>query len=105
MKQILHAILCMPRVGGALRCRAQTSDDLQWLEDPHGERALNWAREATARARIQLSALPSHTAIAEELKTTLARAPAEAEQLPSMEDRARCGRATETRRSAVPVAK
>jgi prolyl oligopeptidase len=82
MKQIMHAILGNLALAVPFgTVAAQTSDDLQWLEDPHGELALNWAREATARTRTQLSALPSHTAIAEELKTTLAQAPAEAEQL------------------------
>jgi prolyl oligopeptidase len=61
---------------------AQTSDPLQWLEDPHGERALQWAREATSQTRARLSTLPSYAAILEELKTTLAQAPAEANQLP-----------------------
>lgn len=55
-------------------------DDLQWLESPHDAKALAWAREATDRTRQQLGALPSREAIARELTSVLAQAPAEPDQ-------------------------
>ncbi|MFC4314164.1 prolyl oligopeptidase family serine peptidase [Steroidobacter flavus] len=83
MRKILRTTLCglalVTQINGV---SAQTGDDLQWLEEPHSERALTWAREATAQSRTRLSAFPSHAAVAQELKTTLAGAPAEADQFP-----------------------
>lgn len=55
-------------------------DELQWLEDPHGAPALQWARKATAATRQELSRLPSHAVISEELKKVLVQAPAEPDQ-------------------------
>lgn len=55
-------------------------DDLQWLESPHDAKALDWAREATAKTRQQLGALPSKQSIASELTSVLAQSPAEADQ-------------------------
>lgn len=55
-------------------------DELQWLESPHDAKALSWARDATARTRQQLGALPSHAAISRELTSVLAQAPTEPDQ-------------------------
>lgn len=60
---------------------ARADDDLQWLEEPHGEKALQWARQATQQTRERLGALPSHAAISKELKEVLVQAPAEPDQV------------------------
>lgn len=60
--------------------QVRADDELQWLEDPHGEKALAWARQATQQTRTRLSAFASHDAIAQELKAVLAQAPAEPDQ-------------------------
>jgi prolyl oligopeptidase len=57
-------------------------DDLQWLESPRDAKALAWAREATQKTRDQLGALPSKPALAKELTSLLAQAPAEPDQFP-----------------------
>lgn len=59
---------------------AHANDELQWLEDPHGQKALDWARQGTQQTRTRLSAFPSHGAIAQQLRTVLAQAPAEPDQ-------------------------
>jgi len=59
---------------------ANAGDDLQWLEDPHGTRALEWAREATQQTKARLSALPSHAALRSALDTVLAQPPVEADR-------------------------
>lgn len=60
--------------------QALADDDLQWLESPHDAKALAWARGATAETRQQLGALPSKAAIAKDLTSVLAQAPAEPDQ-------------------------
>lgn len=57
-------------------------DELQWLETPRDAKALAWAREATQKTREQLGALPSKPALAKELTSLLAQAPAEPDQFP-----------------------
>lgn len=58
----------------------QATDDLQWMEDPHGAEALAWARKATQQTRERLGALPSRATLAKELGSVLEQAPAEADQ-------------------------
>lgn len=60
--------------------QAHAKDPLQWLEAPHDEKALAWARAQTQQTRERLGALPSHAKIAEELTTVLAEAPTEPDQ-------------------------
>ena len=67
-------------LAGACGQAFAADDELQWLESPHDAKALAWAREATDKTRQQLGALPSEKAIAAELTTVLAQAPAEPDQ-------------------------
>lgn len=69
-------------LAGACGQAFAAEDELQWLETPHDAKALAWAREATDKTRQQLGALPSEKAIATELTTVLAQAPAEPDQYP-----------------------
>lgn len=69
-------------LAGACSQAIAAEDELQWLEAPHDAKALAWAREATNKTRQQLGALPSEKAIAAELTTVLAQAPAEPDQFP-----------------------
>lgn len=50
-------------------------DQLRWLEPPAGERAVAWAREATAAATAQLTARPGYQQTLRELRQTLDAAP------------------------------
>lgn len=49
------------------------SDPLLWLEPPHDEQALEWARAETARSTGELSALPVYGQVEQELAQILAR--------------------------------
>jgi len=60
---------------------ALAQDALQWLEDPHGEHALQWARQATEQTRQKLGALPSHEAVSKEIKQVLVQAPSEPDRV------------------------
>lgn len=57
-----------------------TDDNLLWLEDTRGERALDWARETTRVTREELGKLPSRAVISTELESLLKQAPPEADQ-------------------------
>lgn len=59
---------------------AVAADDLLWLEEPHGERALAWARHATQQTHSRLSSLASRERIARELASVLEQKPAEPDQ-------------------------
>lgn len=50
------------------------ADPLLWLEPPHAEQALEWARTETARSTDELSALPVYGQVEQELATILAGA-------------------------------
>lgn len=70
---LLLALVPLSLVSGVVRA----SDDLLWLEEPRGERALEWARDATKDSKARLAALPSYAALRSELDTVLAQPPAE----------------------------
>jgi prolyl oligopeptidase len=50
-------------------------DELQWLEPPAGERAVSWARQATAESQAKLRSLPDYPRILRDLQHTLETAP------------------------------
>jgi prolyl oligopeptidase len=50
-------------------------DQLRWLEPPAGERAVAWAREATAASTAQLTARPSYQQTLRELRQAIDAAP------------------------------
>jgi len=50
---------------------AGVGDDYQWLEQPRGDRALEWAREQTRTSSDRLAAMPSHDRIAAQLASVL----------------------------------
>jgi len=55
---------------------AQDAHD-QWLEEPHGERALAWARATTAASQQAIGKLPVYPQVKAELATALATGAAE----------------------------
>lgn len=63
---------------GGLAYAAQPADaDDQWLEQPHGERALAWARQSTQASTAALQASPLYPAVRTELTDLLKGRPAE----------------------------
>lgn len=55
---------------------AAEADD-QWLEQPHGEQALAWARQATQSSTTALRGLPAYASVRKELDALLKARPAE----------------------------
>jgi len=60
----------------AVAAIASENDD-QWLEQPHGEKALAWARQATQSSTVALRALPAYASARKELDALLKARPAE----------------------------
>lgn len=72
----LHA-LALVALAAASPAMSQTPDDPQWLEPPHDEQALAWARAKTAASQAKLRALPAYATVKAELATALATGAAE----------------------------
>lgn len=72
----LLTLVPLSLVSGVVRA----SDDLLWLEEPRGERALEWARITTEQTKETLGAFPSQPVIAKELASLLKATPSEPDQ-------------------------
>src|SRR4051812_46790783 len=48
-----------------------TADPFAWLGEPHGEKAVAWARERSEAAMKELAAIPQHQAVVHELRDSL----------------------------------
>jgi len=70
-----HAWLAAALIAAPTLAMAQDND--QWLEAPHGEKALEWARAQTAASQNALRALPVYGQVKQELATALATGAAE----------------------------
>jgi len=81
MKQMMRNMGCGAVLATLFSHPASAADDpLLWLEPPHAEPALAWARQATQRTREQLGARPGYPAIVRELAQVLAQSPPQADQ-------------------------
>jgi prolyl oligopeptidase len=69
------ALACMA-LSLSLSAMAQGPED-QWLEQPHGERALEWARAKTSASQDAIRKLPIYPKVKAELATALATGAAE----------------------------
>ncbi|MCE9680597.1 prolyl oligopeptidase family serine peptidase [Shewanella sp. AS1] len=67
----LSSLLLSMTVCAGLQAQPQTKDDLQWLEAPHGEQALDWARSQTKETLTRMERFASHAQVADELKIAL----------------------------------
>lgn len=79
------AVLCATAAIAAcsgVSADSATDDSFLWLEQPHSEQALDWARSQTARTTRELSALPVHPQVEKDLAAVLAGAQPEPELYP-----------------------
>lgn len=71
MRSAIRSVTAIALFCAASPCLAE--DPYQWLEAPRDPKAMNWAKEETARSQAEIRAFPVHGAVEAELRQVLAK--------------------------------